>query len=247
MNPYYIDTHCHLDLIQDIQNNVAKEDSFPIKTITVTNAPSFFKPNNQLFANCNNIRVGIGLHPELAGQFKQQLVDFPEHLDHTKYVGEIGMDGSARFKNTYDIQHDIFRNILGFLSTNGEKIVTIHTRSAARDVIDLLHDYRSVKNNKIILHWYTGDKSSLIRAADMGIYFSVNHKMLQSSNGLEKLKKIPRKLLLTETDAPFTFDANIKSRMASIQYTHKLIAKALKLEENEVCGMVYDNFKSLLL
>jgi len=226
---------------------VAKEDSSPIKTITVTNAPGFFEPNNQLFAGCKNIRVGVGLHPELAGQFEQQLVDFPKHLNHTKYVGEIGLDGSARFKNTYDIQYDIFRNILSFLSTRGEKIVTVHSRNAARDVIALLHEYRSVTNNKIILHWYTGDKSSLVRAADMGIYFSVNHKMLQSNNGLEILKTIPRKLLLTETDAPFTFDANIKSRLVSLQYTHKLISKTLKLDENEVCGMVYDNFKSLLL
>jgi TatD DNase family protein len=247
MNLYYVDTHCHLDLIQDIQNNVAKEDSSPVKTITVTNAPGFFKPNNHLFAGCKNIRVGVGLHPELAGQFKQQLVDFPEHLNHTRYVGEIGLDGSARFKNTYDIQHDIFRNILSLLSTHGEKIVTVHSRSAARDVIDLVRDYRSVKNNKIILHWYTGDKSSLMQAVDMGIYFSVNHKMLQSRNGLETLKNIPRKLLLTETDAPFTFDANIKSRMSSLQCTHKLIAKALKQDENEVCGFIYNNFKSLLL
>jgi len=247
MNPYYIDTHCHLDLIQDIQNNVAREDSSPIKTITVTNAPSFFKPNRQLFANCNNIRVGIGFHPELARQFEKQLVDFQEYLDHTKYVGEIGLDGSARLKNTFVIQHEIFSNILNYLSTRDDKIVTVHSRSAAGDILELLHDYRSVENNKIILHWYTGDKSSLIRAADMGIFFSVNHKMLQSRNGLEILRNIPRKLLLTETDAPFTFDANIKSRMASLQCTHKLIAKALKLDENEVCEMVYDNFKSLLL
>lgn len=247
MTPYYIDTHCHLDLIKNIQNNVVKEDSSPIKTITVTNAPSFFEPNNQLFAGCNNIRVGVGLHPELTIQFKQQLVDFPEHLNHTKYVGEIGLDGSARFKNTYDIQHYIFRNILSFLSNRDEKIVTVHSRNAARDVIDLLHDYRSIANNKIILHWYTGDESSLKRAADMGIYFSVNHKMLQSDNGLKILKNIPRKLLLTETDAPFTFDANIKSRMASLQFTYNIIAKTLKLDKNEVTEMVYNNFKSLLL
>lgn len=243
---YYIDTHCHLDLFHDIQNNVAKEDKYPIKTITVTNSPSFFKPNNELFEKCANIRVAVGLHPELAQQFKQQLVDFPEHLNNTKYVGEVGLDGSVRFKKSYSIQREIFRNVLSHLSTQSEKIVTLHSRGAAADVIDMLYDYKSVDNNKIILHWYSGDKSSLIRAVDMGIYFSVNHKMLQSKSGLEILKTIPQKLLLTETDAPFTFDTTIKNRLDSLKTTHRLVAETFQIDEIAVQDMIYNNFKKML-
>lgn len=61
MTNYYIDAHCHLDLFDNIQSQVEFEDSQSIKTITVTNAPSFFKPNTVLFEKSKNIRVGLGL------------------------------------------------------------------------------------------------------------------------------------------------------------------------------------------
>ena len=43
--------------------------------------------------------------------------------------------------------------------------------------------------------------------------------MVNSKKGKEIIMSIPSDLLLTETDAPFTFDNNIKSRLESLKAT----------------------------
>lgn len=246
MKSYYVDTHCHLDLLENIQNRVAIEDNYPIKTITVTNAPSFFKANQTLFVSATNIRVSIGLHPELSFQFKHELAYFSHYIKLTKYVGEIGLDGSIRFKDSYAAQKEIFTNILKELSYYEGKVLSVHSRNAAKDVIDLIEQYNTQKYNKIILHWYSGNQKSLNRAIELGFYFSVNHKMLQSTTGLEILKKIPERLLLTETDAPFTFDSKIKTRMDSLHLTYDIISNTLGKESDYIKKLIFDNFKKIL-
>lgn len=246
MKTYYVDTHCHLDLLENIQNRVAIEDKYPIKTITVTNAPSFFKANQTLFVSPTNIRVSIGLHPELSLQFKHELADFSHYIKLTRYIGEIGLDGSMRFKDSYDTQKEIFANILRELSSYEGKILSVHSRNAAKDVIDFIEQYNTQKFNKIILHWYSGNQKSLNRAIELGFYFSVNHKMLQSTTGLEILKKIPERLLLTETDAPFTFDDKIKTRMDSLHLAYDIIADTLGRDKEYIKKLIFDNFKKVL-
>ena len=99
----YIDTHCHLDLFKDIQQNRKSEDELGIKTITVTNAPSFFMPNQRLFEKTSNIRAALGLHPQIAHQYEKESELFNYLINETKYVGEVGLDGSTEFKPTYQL------------------------------------------------------------------------------------------------------------------------------------------------
>lgn len=243
---HYVDTHCHLDLFDNVKTQVLFEDNLPIKTITVTNAPSFFRPNISLFENAKNIRVALGLHPELALQFRNQLSDFSQQLDNSKYVGEIGLDGSTRFKDSFIIQKNVFENILIEISKSEGKVLTIHSRNAANETINLLKRYKTNLNNKVILHWYSGDKSSLRLGIEMGFYFSVNHKMLQSAKGIEIARNIPDHLLLTETDAPFTFNELINTRIASLKSTCQHLSATLKIGNDEVVHLIYQNFKDLL-
>lgn len=245
MRKYYVDTHCHLDLMPGIQNQVDFEDSQLIKTITVTNTPAFFEPNESLFRSSKNIRVAIGLHPELCLQYNAQLPDLLKQLHSTRYIGEIGIDGSSRFKNSYDAQREVFETIANEVSLIGGKIITVHSRGAASDVIEILNKHKVYLNNKVILHWYTGDKASLIKAAEMGLYFSTNHKMVSTKKGIEIVKAIPKELLLTETDAPFTFDTSIQSRTASLKFTCAQISNILGIIDAQ--ELVYENFRRLLM
>ncbi len=246
MSKFYVDTHCHLDLMQGIPEKVTFEDSLPIKTISVTNAPSFFHPNEMLFKGAKNIRVALGLHPELCSQFSNQLPEFFKYLESVKYIGEIGLDGSLRFKSSFQEQYHSFENILKGIADSSDKILTLHTRNAEDYVIELLKKYKIAEKHKVIFHWYSGDKKSLNDAIRMGIFFSVNHKMLQSKNGIEIVKNLPLNLLLTETDAPFTFDSTIKTRLDSLELSSNLLSRNLLKEKDEVVEIIWSNFKALL-
>lgn len=246
MSIYLVDTHCHLDLFKQIQTNVNAEDELPIKTITVTNSPAYYAPNVNLFGVCKNIRVGLGLHPELISQFANQLNIFEKEVTASRYIGEIGLDGSKNHAQSYDAQVSAFRSILTMVKKADNKILTVHSRNAAKDIIQYLNHHLQGSNCKVILHWYTGNVAELLKAIDYGYYFSINHKMLESNKTRELIKLIPTNRLLTETDAPFTFDNIIKDRLSSLNNTIKGLCTIIGTEELQLRSLIYDNFKQLL-
>ncbi|WP_337044954.1 Qat anti-phage system TatD family nuclease QatD [Emticicia sp. 17c] len=242
----FIDTHCHLDLFKGIQNNSKQEDDLGIKTITVTNAPSFFGPNSKLFGDSLNIRVALGLHPQLIDQFKGELVLFQQLIKKTRYIGEIGLDGSSDLKKTYKLQKETFEKVLLSVRDNGNKVLTIHSRNAANETIEFLSKYLYNTDNKVILHWYSGTIDDLKKAVLRGFYFSINHNMVISEKGKEIISYIPENLILTETDAPFTFSPTINTRLKSLSSTIEGIAIRKNKSSEEIKSIVYNNFKNLL-
>ena len=242
-----IDTHCHLDLFPGIQQNAAVENENAIKTISVTNAPSFFGPNNNLFAPYKNIRVALGLHPQLAKTHYLEIDLFVNELSKTNYIGEIGLDGSTELKDSFALQRKIFEQILGAVKKQRSKVLTIHSRNAAVEIIDLLDKFLKNTDNKIILHWFSGNKSELDSGIRRNFYFSVNHKMADTEKGMNIIRNIPENLLLTETDAPFTFSGKIKTRTESLLHTINIIAKLKNKTAKQISDLIYNNFKEILI
>lgn len=243
---YYVDAHTHLDLLKDIQHGWTSEDSLPIKTISVTNAPFIYEPSKRLFSNSKNIRVGLGMHPELVDQYGSQLNLFKKLISTTKYIGEVGLDGSPRFSKSFEYQKNVFVEILRLCKETDKKVLTIHTRNAASETIELLRKHLGKSDCRVIFHWYSGNQIDLRAAIKNGYYFSINHKMVSSEKGKQIIVSIPNDLLLTETDAPFTFDDTIKSRMESLRVTINGLSLIMKNDALSFKDRIYKNFKTML-
>src|SRR5258708_8398770 len=177
-----IDTHCHLDLFKDIQLNKQAEDQLGIKTITVTNAPSFFQPNNQLFKDSSNIRTALGLHPQLAGQYEREVKLFELLVKDARYIGEIGLDGSADLKSTYALQKQILEKILAAIRVHDKKILTVHSMNAATEPIDIIDRHLNGSHNSIILHWHSATLTASSSAVSKLFSFSPNHPIPNPHN-----------------------------------------------------------------
>lgn len=245
---YFVDTHCHLDLFPNIQQKLGEQDGLPIKTITVTNSPSFFEPNNRLFGNAKNIRVALGLHPELVVKFHNQIDSFESYIDQTKYIGEIGIDGSKDFTSSYDLQVASLKRILSMIKNVQEaKILTMHSRNAAGVLVKMLKESLSNTNNRLILHWFTGTQEELKSAINIGCYFSINHKMCLGEKGRSIIANIPPNRILTETDAPFTLDVKNPTRISSLENTLRGIAQIHNMEFEAAKKTIFNNFKSILI
>lgn len=243
---YYIDAHCHLDLFKNIQQTWIDEDSLPITTISVTNAPFIYEPCKILFANSKNISVALGMHPELVEQYGSQLNLFADLINNTKYIGEIGLDGSPRFRKSLNYQKEVFIEMLKLCKEKDNKVLTIHSRNAAYETINLISKYLGNSNCQIIFHWYSGNQNDLKVAVQNGYYFSINHKMINTEKGKQIIMAIPNHLLLTETDAPFTFDNIIKTRVESLSATIEGISDIIKMDLPTIKDIIYNNFKTLL-
>lgn len=240
-----VDTHCHLDLFEGIQNNPGKEDQLNINTITVTNAPSFYSKNKALFRQAESIRVALGLHPQLIGTHASQLEMFNKFIGEVKYVGEIGLDGSPEFKGSYANQGKVFQSILTSIKKEPAKILTIHSRNAAKDTIELLSSVLRGTEHHIILHWFSGSHQDLNIAIKCGYFFSINHKMAMSEKGKALIVKMPNDRILTETDAPFTYSGLVKSRVKSLETTLEGIANLKSIDKAQCREQIYLNYKAI--
>jgi TatD DNase family protein len=196
-----IDFHCHLDLYPEPQVVVRECVLRGIYALAVTTTPSAWQGTSELVSGAHRIRVALGLHPELARERRQELPLFDNFLPKTKYVGEIGLDGSPETRSFWADQKYVFEYILAACQTAGGKIMTIHSRRAVPEVLDSLGSFPGAGTP--ILHWYSGSSRDLTRAVELGCWFSVGPAMLAGEKGRKLVARMPRDRVLTETDGPF--------------------------------------------
>lgn len=196
-----IDFHCHLDLYPDpyaIADECRRRD---LHVLSVTTTPSAWTGTRKLALEGDRIRTAVGLHPQLAHERHGELPLFDKLLAETRYVGEIGLDGSPELRPHWHVQSAVFGHVLQACAAGGGRIMSIHSRRAAKEVLD--HLEASPGAGTAILHWFSGSIRELDRAIALGCWFSVGPAMLKSERGRKLAAKMPRDRMVTETDGPF--------------------------------------------
>lgn len=194
-----IDTHCHIDMMDNPESYLQKKEQGGGITIGMTNLPSHFKIGYPYFKNLKYSRLALGYHPLMVADNPNELTLFKKYMSYTSYIGEIGLDFSREGIKTKEKQVSMLRKILECIS--GErKIVSVHSRRAERELYSLLREY-DIKN--VIFHWYSGPLGLINEIEAAGYYFSVNEMMAYSQNGHAIIEKMTRNRILTETDAPY--------------------------------------------
>jgi TatD DNase family protein len=224
----------------EILNEIESEQVY---TIAVTNSPSVFNYTYTNTLGKKYVQPSLGLHPELAFQRKRDITEFINNIKKTRYIGEVGLDYSTKDLSDRNYQREVFKRIIDECSKFGDKILTIHSRRAFKDVIDIIGDNFP---GGIILHWYSGSKSELEKALKYGYYFSVNLAMTKSESCKNIIRNIPLDRLLTESDGPFVSDINKKCSPLSIPKITQRISEIYEKSENDIKQIVFQNFKKLL-
>ena len=196
-----IDFHCHIDLFPDPQALINDINASGIYVLAVTTTPKSWNHLQVLLKDTKLIRSAIGLHPELIPSRSNEVEELCAIMPETKYVGEIGIDGSPEFKKHLEVQQKIFERILNRSSELGGRILSIHSRRAAALVLDSLA--KEPKHGTAVLHWFSGSEKELNRAIELNCWFSVGPTMLASEKGRDLVSKMPRNRILTESDGPF--------------------------------------------
>jgi TatD DNase family protein len=207
-----MDLHCHVDLYPNhdkILNDIEKSGFY---VLSVTTVPSAFKGTVALTEKLNNCRTALGLHPQLAHQRFNELSLFDSLCDETRYIGEIGLDGSKGYIEHIEIQKVVFEHILNKCCEFSDKILTVHSLSAVDEVLELLSIYPNAGTS--ILHWFLATKKQVYQAVDLGCYFSVGPSMLHSARAKKVISWLPKNKILLESDGPFG-KANGRSALPS--------------------------------
>ena len=237
-----VDTHCHVDLYEKPIEVVKSIEKNGVYTIAVTNTPSVFPHMCKLVESAGYIRPALGLHPELITERHSELPIMWKYFSDTRYIGEIGLDYLGD-RSDREIQQQVFSEIIKKCAESGDKVLTVHSRRAEADVVEIIGNRFP---GKVILHWYSGPLNIAKRAVEYGFYFSINPAMIKTKKFSSLLNVIPVERLLTESDGPFARILNRSVYPYDGEITLKGIAEVTKAPLSEVSEKVYRNFQELI-
>ena len=236
-----VDYHCHLDLYPNFEELISDCESKRIYTLAVTTTPKAWPKNLALTKNLTYVRPALGLHPQLIEQRESEISLWDEYLPQAKFVGEVGLDAGPNFYKSFEKQIEIFNHIVKQCTYFGSKVLSVHSVRSVTPVLNVFEKYNLLKNNKAVLHWFSGSISDVKKGVEMGCYFSINLQMLTSNRGNEILKAIPPNLILTETDGPFTSINARQQRPEDIQFCVDKISNIWRLPIDETKSIILNN------
>ncbi len=217
----FYDMHCHMGFADDVRTLAARAADMGIEAFSATVTPDEYVDLLGELAPWPQFHVGLGLHPwwiadensdaDDLGQFEALAAEAP-------FIGEIGLDfsGSRGTGERRQRQIESFERILHICADNSVggkdgdaagangagKLVSLHAVRATTDVLDMLEKTDVYTRYFCIFHWFSGTSDDLARAIDMGCYFSVGSRMLNTKHGRAIAKEIPADRLMVETDSP---------------------------------------------
>jgi len=196
-----MDFHCHLDLYPDAKQVYAEALRRTEFVWLVTTSPRAYAATSRVLATTPRFFISPGLHPEVADKKSGELEMLLSQMENCTGVGEVGLDGSARYSQHFDIQTHIFKSVVENSARLGGRVLSIHSRAAAETVLNILDANPGF--GTAVLHWFTDSPSLLRRAVVSGCWFSVGPAMLETANGRKLVALMPRDRVVSESDGPF--------------------------------------------
>lgn len=216
-----IDSHCHLDIIQEhgqsipdsliksknagvdriLQIGIDLESSIRAKEIADQDYSKFFPEST-----APQIQYTIGCHPTETHEFPKadEIIELIEHnIGDPKLtaIGEIGIDlyHTAESKK---YQIETLEKFLD-LAERTKLPVVIHSRDGMDDTYETLARWKTRVFG--VIHCFTYDYSAGKKFVDLGYYVSFSGVVVfkNATDIHDAAKKLPLDSILIETDAPF--------------------------------------------
>jgi TatD DNase family protein len=133
----------------------------------------------------------------------------------------------------------VFKQILNVCEKAGGKVLSIHSRRAASEVLGCLETSQGC--GIPILHWFTGSKAELETAKRLDCWFSVGPPLLQTPTGIQRVSSMPRERVLLETDGPFGRVNDQALRPTAVRRAVGMLAEIWGVAEEDAKLQVEDN------
>lgn len=145
---------------------------------------------------CRGCGLSVGIHPWkaacVAPDSLAKVLSSPQVLA----VGETGLDMSAAWRATAEVQEKVFRIQLSYAESL-KKPVVIHCVRSFEPIMSILAEYDMAG---VIFHGFIGSRGQALRAVGRGYRLSFGGRSLRSGRSVEALRAIPLDSLFAETD-----------------------------------------------
>ncbi|MBQ4528167.1 MAG: TatD family hydrolase [Clostridia bacterium] len=194
------------------------------------------------------IYAAAGVHPHDTDPLTEKDMETLKSLCSHKNVvalGEIGLDyyyDNSKREN----QRKWFDRQLS-LAEEIDIPVTIHTRDAMADTIDILKAHKEAKG---IIHCYSGSVESAKILLGLGYYISFAGPLTfkNASTALEVAKYVPKDRMLIETDSPYLAPVPYRGKTNTPIYVAEVAKRLAEIKEmtfDDVCRITFENAKKV--
>lgn len=201
----WFDSHCHLfDVGGDPAEVVERAAGAGVTGMLVCGTDPATSVRSAELAELPGVWAAAGLHPTSAREWTDEGAATIEALFANERVVAVGESGLDMYWDTsyLDVQLEVFRAHVAW-AKRYDKALVIHTRNSIDEALDALEDVAPPE--RFVFHCWSGDRSQLERALDLGAYASfAGNVTFKSAGDLRAAAAIvPSERLLVETDSPY--------------------------------------------
>ncbi len=248
-----IDTHCHLDYIQESKNlDDVIEFAFKNKIekmITIsTKTSEFLEKILPIAEKYKNVYASIGTHPDSADLMDFDIdfvLDLCEKNKKIVGIGETGLDFYRPENPSEAVQIEMFERH-AFVSEKTGLPIIFHSRNADRQTIDELKRLKCGQKFTCVMHCFAGSEWLAKSCLDLGCYLSFSGiSTFKNATVIQDVIKFtPLDKILIETDAPFLAPIPHRGKPnepAFLIHTAEFLAKHLEMDIKKFAGQVFKN------
>jgi TatD DNase family protein len=236
-----IDTHAHLDALEDADHAVARARAAGVtRILTVGTDAQRWAPALELAARHDGVFAILGIHPhEAAGDSKTEHLRDALADPRAVAVGETGLDYYRDYAPR-DRQQERFAAQLA-LARELRKPVVIHTRAAEREVAAAL----AAHDGDVVLHCFSSPQL-LHPALERGWYvsFAGNVTYKNAAELRVAASQVPPDRLLAETDSPYLAPQEHRgerNQPAFVTHTLAALARARREDVDALEAQIDEN------
>ncbi|RLI37680.1 hypothetical protein DRO55_00775 [Candidatus Bathyarchaeota archaeon] len=246
-----IDTHAHLEDVQNLKEAITRAEEAGV--IAIITMGSSYRANLWALRESRRYeREGLRIYPALGvhpwnvndSDLGEALKFVKENVDEAYAVGEIGLDywyrGVRKNPEKRELQRRLFVELLELARDHG-KPVSIHSRGAWRDCVDLV-----IKSGieRAVFHWFSGPQDALEDLLRHGYYVSATPAVAYSREHRRVVMNTPLDRLLLETDSPVEY-RGVVSEPAHLLRTLSEVAILKGAEKNVIAKKTTENARRL--
>jgi TatD DNase family protein len=231
-----IDTHAHLDALDDPDDAVARAHEAGVtRILTVGTDAAGCRRALELADGHDGVYAILGIHPHAANDATAaDVAEVRSLLAHPKAVGagEMGLDWFRDYAPR-EKQVALFESMLDVARETGKPAV-IHTRAADDDTLAALRDFEG----RVVLHCFSSPHL-LEPALERGWYvsFAGNASFPKAVDLRLAAREVPADRILAETDTPYLAPQPVRGKRnepAYVMHTLDALAQARNEDPDEL-------------
>ncbi len=205
-----IDTHAHLDHLEDVDGALSRAYEAGVKGVIAVGVDLAANKKNLAIKRRTRrpkVYVALGIHPGniSPAEVDETLQFIRANIKEAVAVGETGLDYWYKWVKKDEVkkqeQRDVFQKQLE-LAKEFDLPVVMHSRGAWADCLKLA---KAAGIKKGLFHWYSGPVDILQEILDAGYFVSASLSVAHSPQSRAAMTHAPIERTLIETDSPVNY------------------------------------------